>query len=227
MCIRDRVARPYYGEALRLLNEGAADCATLDAVFRDTGGFRMGPFELMDLIGLDVNLAVSRSVWRAFFNDPRYAPSPIQEEMVAAGFLGRKSGRGFYPYVPEAAMPQAGNVEPQPMPCSLHIFGTCPLASALSERLQVRGLAFQHAPTSPDGRLAEAGGAALYLTDGRSASERGARSGVANTVLVDLALDYGSATRLAIATAEQCHTAAATAAVGLLQACLLYTSRCV
>ena len=66
-------------------------------MFRDTGGFRMGPFELMDLIGLDVNLAVSRSVWSAFFNDPRYAPSPIQEEMVAAGFLGRKSGRGFYP----------------------------------------------------------------------------------------------------------------------------------
>jgi len=216
--IVNRVARPYYGEALRLLNEGAADCATLDAVFRNAGGFRMGPFELMDLIGLDVNLAVSRSVWSAFFNDPRYAPSPIQQEMVAAGFLGRKSGRGFYPHAPAATMPQAGNLEPQPIPCSLHIFGNCPLASALSERLQVRGLAFQHAPTSPDGRLAEAGGAAIYLTDGRSASERGARSGVANTVLVDLALDYGSATRLAIATAEQCHAAAATAAVGLLQA---------
>ena len=207
--IVNRVARPYYGEALRLLNEGAADCATLDAVFREAGGFRMGPFELMDLIGLDVNLAVSRSVWSAFFNDPRYAPSPIQQEMVAAGFLGRKSGRGFYPHAPAAAMPQAGNLEPQPIPCSLHI----------------RGLTFQHAPTSPDGRLAEAGGAAIYLTDGRSASERGARSGVANTVLVDLALDYGSATRLALATAEQCHAAAAPAAVGLLQAAGFAVSR--
>jgi 3-hydroxybutyryl-CoA dehydrogenase len=72
--IVNRIARPYYAEALRLVQEGAADCATIDAVMRETGGFRMGPFELMDLIGLDVNFAVTRSVWRAFFHDPRFLP---------------------------------------------------------------------------------------------------------------------------------------------------------
>ena len=72
---------------------------------RDAGGFRMGPFELMDLIGLDVNLAVTRSVWEAYFHDPRYAPSVIQQELVAAGRLGRKSGRGFYDHTEGAAKP--------------------------------------------------------------------------------------------------------------------------
>ena len=96
--IVNRCARPFYGEGLRLLAEGAADVATLDAVLRDAGGFRMGPFELMDLIGLDVNFAVTKSVWEGFFRDPRYAPSVRQQELVAAGWLGRKAGRGFYDY---------------------------------------------------------------------------------------------------------------------------------
>ncbi len=93
--IVNRCARPYYAEGLRLLAERAADVATLDAVLREAGGFRMGPFELIDLIGLDVNLAVTKSVWAAYFHDPRYAPSVLQEERVTAGFFGRKSGRGF------------------------------------------------------------------------------------------------------------------------------------
>ena len=101
--IVNRCARPYYAEALRLLAERAADVATLDAVLRDAGGFRMGPFELIDLIGLDVNLAVTKSIWAAYFHDPRYAPSVLQEERVAAGFFGRKSGRGFYDHAPGAA----------------------------------------------------------------------------------------------------------------------------
>jgi len=88
--IVNRVARPYYAEALRLRSEGAADCATLDAVMRESGGFRMGPFELMDMIGLDVNFAVTRSVWNAYFNDPRYLPSLIQQDLVDAGFLGKR-----------------------------------------------------------------------------------------------------------------------------------------
>lgn len=215
--IVNRVARPYYGEALRLLNEGAADCATLDAVFREAGGFRMGPFELMDLIGLDVNLAVSRSVWSAFFNDPRYAPSLIQQELVAAGFLGRKSGRGFYRYddtprPPANTLPKQAALSSAPL-----IFAEGSLAESLRSRLQAHGLPFQPAGTTPDGRFAEAGSAVLYLTDGRTASERAARKGVSNTVLVDLALDYGSASRLAIAAAEQCSPAAIETAVALLQ----------
>lgn len=96
--IVNRVARPFYAEGLRLLHEQAADPATIDAVMREAGGFRMGPFELMDLIGHDVNFAVTRSVFEAYFGDPRFAPSLIQQELVNAGRLGRKSGRGFYDY---------------------------------------------------------------------------------------------------------------------------------
>jgi 2-(1,2-epoxy-1,2-dihydrophenyl)acetyl-CoA isomerase len=96
--IVNRVARPYYAEALRLLQEQAADAATLDAVMRDCGGFRMGPFELMDLIGHDVNFSVTQSVFDAYFGDPRFTPSTLQQELVNAGFLGRKSGRGFFRY---------------------------------------------------------------------------------------------------------------------------------
>ena len=103
--IVNRVARPYYAEALRLAQEGAADYATIDACCREAGGFRMGPFELMDMIGHDVNFAVTNSVWRAFYNDQRFLPSLIQQELVDAGFIGRKSGRGFYDYRGEHPVP--------------------------------------------------------------------------------------------------------------------------
>ena len=95
--IVNRVARPFYGEAFRLLGEGASDPETIDRLIRSLG-FRMGPFELLDLIGLDVNLAVTRSVYDAYFQDPKYRPHPIQQRMVDSGQLGRKSGRGFYEY---------------------------------------------------------------------------------------------------------------------------------
>ena len=100
--IVNRIARPFYGEALRLLDEGVADVSTIDWAMREVGGFRMGPFELMDLIGNDVNFAVTRSVYEAFYHDPRYRPSITQQRMVEAGLLGRKSGRGYYDYAPDA-----------------------------------------------------------------------------------------------------------------------------
>lgn len=95
--IVNRVARPFYGEAFRLLGERAADVATIDDLLKSIG-FRMGPFELVDLIGCDINFAVTKQVYEAYFHDPKYRPHPLQERMVAAGRLGRKSGRGFYEY---------------------------------------------------------------------------------------------------------------------------------
>ena len=95
--IVNRVARPFYGEAFRLLGERAADPQTIDRLITSLG-FRMGPFALLDLIGLDVNLAVTQSVYDAYFQEPRYRPHPIQRRMVDSGRLGRKSGRGFYDY---------------------------------------------------------------------------------------------------------------------------------
>lgn len=95
--IVNRVARPFYGEAFRLLSEQAADVETIDKLIKSLG-FRMGPFELIDLIGCDVNLAVTQSVYDAYFQEPRYRPHPIQQRMVDSNRLGRKTGRGFYEY---------------------------------------------------------------------------------------------------------------------------------
>ena len=104
--IVNRIARPFYGEALRLYEEGVADMATIDWAMREIGGFRMGPFELMDFIGNDINFAATRSVFESTYFDPRYKPFVTQERLVEAGRLGRKTGCGYYDYGPGAEIPE-------------------------------------------------------------------------------------------------------------------------
>jgi len=103
--IVNRVARPFYSEAIRQLEEGVADVPTIDWAMKEVGGFRMGPFELMDFIGHDVNYKVTETVFEAFFYDPRFKPSFTQKRMVEAGYLGKKSGKGFYDYGDESENP--------------------------------------------------------------------------------------------------------------------------
>jgi 3-hydroxybutyryl-CoA dehydrogenase len=104
--IVNRVARPFYGEALRILEEGIADVPTIDWAMKELGKFRMGPFQLMDFIGNDVNYTVTETVFTAFYFDPRYKPSFTQKRLSEAGYLGRKSGKGFYDYTNEDNNPK-------------------------------------------------------------------------------------------------------------------------
>ncbi|MBI2620523.1 MAG: 3-hydroxybutyryl-CoA dehydrogenase [Ignavibacteriales bacterium] len=96
--IVNRIARPFYGEALRILGENIATHEQVDRIVRTIGGFRMGPFELMDLIGIDINFSVTQSMYDQYFGEPRYRPHPIQKRMIDSGTLGRKTGTGFYSY---------------------------------------------------------------------------------------------------------------------------------
>lgn len=108
--IVNKVARPFYSEALRIYEEGVADFATIDWAMKEIAGFKMGPFQLMDFIGNDVNYAVTESVFKSFYYDPRYKPAFTQKRLSEAGYLGRKSGRGYYDYsadLPEADKDQA------------------------------------------------------------------------------------------------------------------------
>ncbi|MGB0391804.1 MAG: 3-hydroxyacyl-CoA dehydrogenase NAD-binding domain-containing protein [Salibacteraceae bacterium] len=104
--IVNRVARPFYSEAIKMLEEGFADIATIDWAMREIGGFRMGPFQLMDLIGHDVNYVVTETVWAEMYFDPRYKPSITQKRLKEANWFGRKSGKGFYSYVEDAPQPE-------------------------------------------------------------------------------------------------------------------------
>ena len=225
--IVNRVARPFYAEALRLLQENAADAPTLDAVMRDCGGFRMGPFELMDLIGHDVNFSVTQSVHAAYFGDGRFTPSVLQQELVNAGFLGRKSGRGFYRYGDDAVKPVAQTephaVRPQTAGISVAREVSTSVLTPMEARLLDAGFTVAHREPLAGAEKHEApafhtNGAAIFLTDGRSATERAAANNHPNTVVYDLLFDYAKATRIAIARADQCSEEAYQAAVGLFQA---------
>jgi 3-hydroxybutyryl-CoA dehydrogenase len=229
--IVNRCARPFYAEALRVLAERAADPATLDAIMREAGGFRMGPFELMDMIGLDVNIAVTRSVWEAFFHDARFTPSVTQHEMVAAGYLGRKTGRGFYDYGVNAVKPTPSAESLHPKPGGIARHGELRMGADLVARLAASGIAIDAAaadPRFPYGVLRiESDGDDAWLApgDGRTATAIAAGTGVRNVVTFDLAFDYAHCTRLAVARADTCGDAAFAAAAGALQAAGITVSR--
>ncbi|MCY1347829.1 3-hydroxyadipyl-CoA dehydrogenase [compost metagenome] len=212
--IVNRVARPFYAESLRLLQEGAADCASLDALLRDAGGFRMGAFELTDLIGHDVNYAVTCSVFDAYYGDFRFQPSLIQKELVDAGRLGRKSGRGFYDYAEGALRPQPAELSSAALVDSCAVEGDLGVANGLLQRLQESGVSI----VRRDGAgLLRVGDAVLALSDGRLASQRAREDGLRNLLLIDLALDYIKATRIGISWSADTTETAREQAVALLQ----------
>jgi 3-hydroxybutyryl-CoA dehydrogenase len=152
--IVNRIARPYYAETLALLQEQAATPAELDALAR-SAGFRMGPCELMDLIGHDVNFAVTESVFEANFGDRRYAPSLVQKTLLEGGRLGRKAGKGFYDGVPA---PDSFSVtlppELPPLPAAISVMGGAAMARALAAALDQRGIVFARDESAPWSGLA-------------------------------------------------------------------------
>lgn len=212
--IVNRVARPFYAESLRLLQEGAADCATLDALLREGGGFAMGAFELTDLIGHDVNYAVTCSVFHAFYGDMRYQPSLIQKELVDAGHLGRKSGQGFYSYAEGAPRPAPAQLESQASIDCCEVEGDLGIARELLPRLREAGI---HLTLRDGSGLLRVGDAVLALSDGRSASQRARASGLRNLILLDLVGDFSSAGRIAISCSADTSPQAMEQAVALLQ----------
>ena len=184
--IVNRIARPFYAETLALLQEQAATPAVLDACVRGAG-FRMGPCELMDLIGHDTNFAVTQSVYEANFFDKRYQPSLVQREMVDGGLLGRKSGRGFYRYPEGGAKTSDSEPEATPLPAvPLVLHGAGPVADLLAARLAASGLGFTREAPGADGETSlQIGNGRLMLTDGRCAAERSQSSGLADFALFD------------------------------------------
>ena len=211
--IVNRVARPYYGEALRLLQEQAATPATLDAVMRECGGFKMGPCELMDLIGHDVNFAVTKSVYEGFFDDPRYKPSLVQKDLVDAGWLGRKSGRGFFDYR-EGAVKET----PDEVGSGASVPGTVRIEGDLGPAAVLGSLLLRQDETEVEQRdgagLLRVDGFAVALSDGRTATERSVALGEP-VVLFDLALDYAACSRVLLASAAQASDRHLAKAIGL------------
>jgi 3-hydroxybutyryl-CoA dehydrogenase len=189
--IVNRIARPYYAEALMLLQDHAARPEVIDAVLR-AAGFRMGPCELMDLIGHDTNLAVTKSVFEANFYDRRFTPSLVQQELVDAGYLGRKSGRGFYRY-PEGAPALPAEDLPPPEAEKLIVHGRGIVAERFAAALPQAGR-----DLNSDWTGLQADRTEIRLTDGRTVREVRAHRHVQPAVIV-FDLPLGGAGDLAYA----------------------------
>ncbi|MDX3076295.1 3-hydroxyacyl-CoA dehydrogenase [Streptomyces sp. MI02-7b] len=220
--IVNRVARPFYAEAFRLYEERVADPATIDAVLRESGGFRMGPFELTDLIGQDVNEAVTRSVWDSYFQDPKFTPSLAQRRLVESGRLGRKAGHGWYDHTPGAPLPEPHTAGPEKPPSKVTVrmsaFGP---AAVLPELIAEAGIEVVAGDFSDpfDAWVELPGGGQLYLANGVAATpDPTERDRPGDWVQFDLALDYRAATRVALAPADTGRPETVRAAIGLFQA---------
>jgi 3-hydroxybutyryl-CoA dehydrogenase len=216
--IVNRIARPYYAETWALLLEQSAAPEVIDACLRGAG-FRMGPCELMDLIGHDTNLAVTESVYQANYLDKRFQPSLLQREMVDGGLLGRKSGRGFYVHPQPAGGPAVDAAPTAAIDGAVEVQGGCAFAQRLADGLRAAGIAVEQDVAAAAVGLRWAGGR-LDVTDGRTALQLAAETGVANSAVFDWEVT-GQAPQqavLAFAVAEGADERFAAEAAGLLAA---------
>ena len=213
--IVNRVARPFYGEPLKLYQEGLADFATVDVVLQQAAGFRMGPFTLMDLIGIDVNFAVSQTVYAAMFNDPRYRPSLIQSEMVAAGLLGRKSGAGFYTYgdAPQTTV----DVSESPVnsdKLSVTLNPANQDLTGLIESIQTNAhIAVSEDSSIPGFKVADC---EIRLSDGRTANAIASELDC-DVALLDFSFDYAQASHVHVCFSDRVETSSRNAIIALFQ----------
>ncbi|MFE8017147.1 3-hydroxyacyl-CoA dehydrogenase [Streptomyces antibioticus] len=210
--IVNRIARPFYAEAFAVYEAQGADPATIDAVLRECGGFRMGAFELTDLIGQDVNESVTHSVWRSFFHDVRFTPSLAQRRLVESGRLGRKSGQGWYDYREGAEPAEPHTAEPRPAPAYVVAEGDLGPASELLALIREAGVQVREDEEDHGTRLVLPGGGQLTLADGQTSVE------FRDVVYFDLAFDYRKATRIALSASQDTSAQTLSEAIGLFQA---------
>ncbi|MFE6282773.1 3-hydroxyacyl-CoA dehydrogenase [Streptomyces sp. NPDC057877] len=213
--IVNRIARPFYAEAFAVLEAQGADPATIDAVLRESGGFRMGAFELTDLIGQDVNESVTHSVWQSFFQDVRFTPSLAQRRLVESGRLGRKSGHGWYDYADAdgaAERPEPHTAERALPPAYVTVEGDLGPAAELLALIREAGIQVREEEEDHGTRLVLPGGGQLALADGQTSVE------FRDVVYFDLALDYRRATRIALSSSQDTSSRTLTEATGLFQA---------
>ncbi|MFE5035182.1 3-hydroxyacyl-CoA dehydrogenase [Streptomyces sp. NPDC056683] len=210
--IVNRIARPFYAEAFAVYEAQAADPATIDAVLRESGGFRMGAFELTDLIGQDVNESVTHSVWQAFFQDVRFAPSLAQRRLVESGRLGRKTGRGWYDYADDAEPAEPHTAEPADRPAYVVAEGSLGPAAELLAMIREAGIQVREEDEDHGTRLVLPSGGQLVLADGQTSVE------FRDVVYFDLALDYRRAGRIALSAGHDTLPRTLGEAIGLFQA---------
>ncbi|MEV6737408.1 3-hydroxyacyl-CoA dehydrogenase [Streptomyces sp. NPDC051104] len=210
--IVNRIARPFYAEAFAVYEAQAADPATIDAVLRESGGFRMGAFQLTDLIGQDVNESVTRSVWESFFQDVRFTPSLAQRRLVESGRLGRKSGRGWYDYADGAERPEPHTAEKAQAPSYVVAEGDLGPASEVLVLIREAGIGVREEDEDHGTRLVLPSGGQLVLADGQTSVE------FRDVVYFDLALDYRRATRIALSASQDTSAQTLAEATGLFQA---------